>query len=104
MKKIQKSDRVIVLTGKSKGIVGEVLSVVGEKCFVAGVNIVKKHQKPNPNLGVTGGIIEKEAAIHISNVALVNPSSNKADKVRIEIDADGRRQRVFKSDATAVRG
>ena len=104
MKKIQKNDKVIVLTGRSKGVVGDVLSVDGDKLFVSGVNIVKKHQKANPNAGITGGIIEKEAVIHISNVALVNPGTNKADKVRIEIDAAGRKQRVFKSDATAVKG
>ena len=104
MKKIQKSDKVIVVTGRSKGVIGEVLSVNDDKLFVAGVNIVKKHQKPNLNLGVTGGIIEQEAAIHVSNVALVNPNTNKADKVRIDVGADGRKQRVFKSDATAVKG
>ena len=104
MKKIQKNDKVIVRTGRSKGVVGEVLSVVGDKCVVAGVNMVKKHQKPNPNLGVTGGVVEKEAVIHISNIALLNPNTNKADKVKIEIDANGRKQRVFKSDATVVKG
>jgi len=104
MKKIQKTDKVIVLTGRSKGVVGEVLAVNGEKCLVAGVNIVKKHQKPNPNLGVTGGIIEKEALIHVSNLAHVNPNTNKAGKIRIEVSAEGRKQRVFKSDATVVKG
>lgn len=104
MKKIQKNDKVVVRTGRSKGVVGEVLSVSGDKCIVSGVNIVKKHQKPNPNLGVTGGIIEKEAVIHISNVALVNPNTNKAGKVKIQVDANGRKQRVFKSDATLVKG
>lgn len=102
MKKIQKQDKVIVLTGKSKGVVGEVLSIKGDRCVVSGVNVVKKHQKPNPNAGVTGGIIEKEATIHVSNIALVNPSSNKADKVKIQVDADGKRKRVFKSDSAAV--
>ncbi|MEC8012487.1 MAG: 50S ribosomal protein L24 [Pseudomonadota bacterium] len=102
MKKIKKSDKVIVLTGRSKGVIGEVLSVNGDKCVVSGVNIVKKHQKPNPNLGISGGIVEKEAAIHISNVALLNPNTNKADKVRIEIGEDGRKKRVFKSDSSAV--
>lgn len=104
MKKIQKNDKVIVKTGRSKGLIGEVLYVAGDKCVVAGANIVKKHVKPNPNAGVTGGIIEKESPLHISNVALLNPSSNKAGKVKIIINADGRKQRIFKSDATLVGG
>jgi len=104
MKKIRKKDTVIVQTGRSKGVIGEVLSVKGDRIMVAGVNMVKKHQKPNPNLGVTGGIIEKESSIHVSNIALVNPNSNKADKVKISIDDKGQRRRLFKSDSAEVKG
>lgn len=107
MKRIIKGDIVIVIAGKSKGVTGEVLSVNGERVLVDGVNLIKKHVKPNPNRQVEGGIVEKPAALHISNVALLNPKTNKADKVGfkfVEEVAGGvlKKVRYFKSNGEAV--
>lgn len=97
MRKIKCNDEVIVTTGKDKGKRGTVSRLVGEdKVVVAGVNMVKRHTKPNPNAGQPGGIIEKEAAISISNIAIFNPESNKADRVGFKVE-DGKKTRVFKS-------
>jgi len=97
MRKIKCNDEVIVTTGKDKGKRGTVSRLVGEdKVVVAGVNMVKRHTKPNPNAGQPGGIIEKEAAISISNVAIFNPESSKADRVGFKVE-DGKKTRVFKS-------
>jgi large subunit ribosomal protein L24 len=102
MKKIKKGDDVIVLTGKSKGMRGKVLRVLGEKLLVEGVQLVKKHTKPNPNTNNQGGILEREAPINISNVALYNPITNKADRVGFKTLDSGKRVRVFKSTKEQV--
>lgn len=103
MRKIKCNDEVIVIAGKDKGKRGTVSRLVGDaKVVVAGVNIVKRHTKPNPNAGQAGGIIEKEAAIAISNVAIFNPESSKADRVGFKIEEDGKKSRVFKSTNKAI--
>lgn len=104
MHKIKKDDMVIALTGKDKGKQGKVLRVLPSKsrAVVEGINTVKKHVKPNPQKNVTGGIVAQEASIEISNLALYNPVTKKADKVRIKTLEDGRRVRVFKSNDELV--
>lgn len=103
MKKIRKGDKVTILTGKDKGRDGSVLSVFdNDKVLVENINLVKKHQKPNPQKSIAGGIVEKEMPIHISNVALLNPASGKADKVGIKVLEDGGKVRVFKSNNEVV--
>ena len=99
MSKIRKGDDVVVLSGRDKGKRGTVLQIIeNNRIQVDNVNVIKKHVKPNPNRGETGGIIEKEAPIQISNVALFNPNTNKADRVGYKLLEDGRKVRVFKSD------
>ena len=99
MSKIRKGDDVVVLSGRDKGKRGTVLQIIeNSRILVDNVNVIKKHVKPNPNRGETGGIIEKEAPIQISNVALLNPNTNKADRVGYKVLEDGRKVRVFKSD------
>ena len=99
MSKIRKGDDVVVLSGRDKGKRGTVLQIIeNSRVLVDNVNVIKKHVKPNPNRGETGGIIEKEAPIQISNVALFNPNTNKADRVGYKLLEDGRKVRVFKSD------
>jgi large subunit ribosomal protein L24 len=103
LKKIKKGDDVIILTGKNKGQTGQVLSVLSNsKVLVENINIVKKHQKGNPNTGQEGGIIEKEMPVHISNVMLLNPITNKGDKVGIRTLEDGKKVRFFKSNNEVV--
>jgi large subunit ribosomal protein L24 len=98
MKKIRKGDKVIVLTGRDKGKRGLVLAMPSEtRLVVEGINIAKKHQKPNPIKGIAGGIIEKAMSVHISNVAMLNPATNKGDKVGFRLLADGRKVRFLKS-------
>lgn len=98
MRKIKKGDQVVVLTGKDKGKRGTVLSFEGEeRLLVEGINIARKHQKPNPNKGVEGGIVEQPMPIQYSNVALFNSVTNKADRVGFRLLADGRKVRYFKS-------
>lgn len=102
MRKIKRDDEVVVLTGKDKGKRGKVQRYVDDnRVIVAGINMIKKHQKPNPQLGVAGGIIEKEAPIQISNVAIFNAASNKADRVGFKVE-DGKKVRVFKSSGEAI--
>jgi len=99
MSKLRKGDDVVVLAGRDKGKRGTVLQIIeNNRVLVDNVNVIKKHVKPNPNRGETGGIIEKEAPIQISNVALFNPNTNKADRVGYKVLEDGRKVRVFKSD------
>ena len=101
--KIRKGDDVIVLTGKDKGKRGTVLKLVGEdRVLVENINLAKKHAKPNPAKGEPGGIVEKEMPLHISNVALFNPVSNKADRVGFKTLDDGRKVRIFKSNGEVV--
>lgn len=102
MRKIKKNDDVIVIAGKDKGNRGNVLSVMGDYLLVSGINKIKKHQKPNPVKGESGGIIEKEAKIHVSNVALYNAATEKGDRVGIKTLEDGRKVRVFKSNGEVV--
>jgi large subunit ribosomal protein L24 len=103
MNKIRKGDDVIVITGKDKGKRGTVLiRVDDERLVVEGINRVKKHTKPNPMKGQPGGIVEKEMPIHISNVALFNPATKKADRVGVKTLDDGRKVRVFKSNSEVV--
>jgi large subunit ribosomal protein L24 len=102
MNKLKRDDEVIVVTGKDKGKRGTVSLIAGDRVVVAGVNIVKRHTKPNPNAGVQGGIMEKEAALHVSNVAIFNPETNTADRVGIQIDGDGNKQRIFKSNGQVI--
>ena len=103
MENIRKGDDVIVITGKDKGKRGTVLRRVDqEHLLVEGVNRVKKHQRPNPMKGLTGGIVEKDMPIHISNVALFNPQTQKADRVGVKALDDGRNVRVFKSNGEMV--
>lgn len=103
MRKIKKGDDVVVLTGRDRSKRGTVLLIVDEDhLLVEGINRVKKHQRPNPAKGDTGGIIDKEMPIHVSNLALFNPLTKKADRVGIKKLEDGRRVRVFKSNGEVV--
>jgi large subunit ribosomal protein L24 len=103
MNKIRKGDRVVITTGRDKGQQGTILQVLADdRVVVENLNLVKKHQKPNPQRGNAGGIIRKEAPVHISNVQLVNPASQKADRVGIKTLDDGRKVRVFKSNGEVV--
>lgn len=103
MQRIKQGDEVIVIAGKDKGRRGTVLSVFETgRVLVEGINMVKKHQKPNPNAGVQGGIIEKEMALHLSNVMLFNPNTEKGDRVGVRTLEDGRKVRYFKSNNEVV--
>ncbi len=103
MEKIRKGDEVVVITGKDKGKRGTVLRRVdADHVVVEGVNRAKKHVKPNPIKGVAGGIVDKDMPIHISNVALFNAATKKADRVGIKVLEDGRKVRVFKSNGELV--
>ena len=104
MNRIKKGDEVIVIAGKDKGRRGTVISVsdIDDVVLVEGVNVVKKHQKPNPNAGVPGGIIDQEREIHISNVMLFNPATGKGDRIGVKTLEDGRRVRFFKSNNEVV--
>ncbi|WMN58907.1 50S ribosomal protein L24 [Pseudoalteromonas xiamenensis] len=101
--KIRRDDEVIVLAGKDKGKRGKVLSVVTEtgRVFVEGVNLIKKHQKPVPQLQQPGGVVEKEASIDVSNIAIVNPETGKADRVGFRFE-DGKKVRFFKSTGKTI--
>ena len=104
MQKIRKGDQVVVTTGREKGKRGSVLRVFETgKVLVEGVNRVKKHQRPNPVKGQTGGIIDKEMPLHISNVMLVNPASGKGDRVGIKLLDDGKKVRVFRSSGDEIK-
>ena len=105
MNRIKKGDEVIVIAGKDKGRRGTVTAVDNDRVIVEGVNVAKKHQKPNPQKGVQGGIIDKEMPIHISNVMLFNPATGKGDRVGFSIQGKGeaaKKVRVFKSNDQAV--
>lgn len=104
MRKIRKGDEVIVLTGKDKGRRGEVVRVLTahDKVVVSNINMVKKHQRGNPNAGTPGGIIEKEMPLHVSNVALFNGKTGKADRVGFKTLENGRKVRFFKSNNELV--
>jgi large subunit ribosomal protein L24 len=103
MRKIKRDDEVIVLTGRDKGKRGKVSRVLPNgKLLISGIQLVKKHQKPNPQLGVAGGIIEKEAPIDASNVGIFNPATKAADRVGFKVLEDGSKVRVFKSNGEKV--
>lgn len=103
MQKIKTGDEVIVITGKDKGMQGKVQKIINDqKVLVEGINRVRKHQRGNPNTGVQGGIIDKDMPIHISNIALYNPETNKADRVGFKTLDDGKKVRIFKSTNEVV--
>ncbi|HYT15368.1 MAG TPA: 50S ribosomal protein L24 [Burkholderiales bacterium] len=103
MERIKKGDDVIVIAGKDKGKRGTVLRIVDARhVVVEGVNRVKKHQRPNPMKGLTGGIVDKDMPIDVSNVALFNPQTKKADRIGFRLMDDGRKVRVFKSNGEMV--
>ena len=103
MNKIRKGDEVVVIADREKGRRGTVIRVMpGDRVLVENVNMVKRHTRPNPQRGVQGGIVEKEAALHLSNVMLWNPVTKKGDRVGIRALADGRRVRFFKSNDEVV--
>jgi len=102
MKRIRKGDQVIVITGKYKGQKGEVMRTLDDKVVVQNVNLTKRHTKPNPQANQPGGIIEREAPIHISNVMLFNTASNKGERVGFKTLEDGRKVRVFSSSGETV--
>lgn len=105
MNKIIKGDKVIVIAGKDKGKQGQVVRVLGDKVVVEGVNIAKRHQKPNPMRGIEGGIVVKNMPLAISNVAIFNPETNKADRVGIKlVESEGKVKRVrfFKSNGSII--
>ncbi len=102
MQKIKRDDEVIVLAGKDKGKRGKVRRVLDDKrLVVSGVNMVKKHTRPNPQMGVQGGIVEKEAPIQVSNVAIFNPGTGKADRVGFRVE-EGKKVRIYKSSGEAL--
>ena len=102
-RKIRRDDEIIVLAGKDKGKQGKVLKVLpaSNRLIVEGVSMIKKHTKPNPQLGVAGGIVEKEASIHVSNVAIYNSKTGKADRVGFRLEGE-KKVRFFKSDGELV--
>ena len=103
MNKIKKGDRVIVNAGKDNGKQGTVLRVLANStAVVEGINSVKKHEKPNPMKGLNGGIVTKEMPIQISNLAVLNPTTNKGDRIGIKTLEDGRRVRIFRSNGEMV--
>jgi large subunit ribosomal protein L24 len=103
MEKIRKGDNIVVIAGRDKGKRGTVLRRVDkEHLLVEGVNRVKKHMRPNPMKGQTGGIVDKDMPIHVSNVALFNPQTQKADRAGIKVLEDGRKVRIFKSNGEMV--
>ena len=102
MNRIRKGDQVVVIAGKDKGKQGEIVRVLGDKVVVSNINVVKRHTKPNPQAGQAGGVIEREAPIHASNVMLFNPATGKGDRVAFKVLEDGRKLRVFRSSGEAV--
>ena len=103
MFKLKRDDQIIVIAGKDKGKRGKVLKVQADgRLVISGINMIKKHQKPNPQMNVAGGIIEKEAPIQASNVAIFNGGTQKADRVGFKVLEDGKKIRVFKSNGEAV--
>ena len=103
MQRIRKGDEIVVIAGRDKGKRGTVLRRTGaEHVVVEGINRVKKHQRPNPMKGLTGGVVDKDMPIHISNVALFNPATQKADRIAFKVLSDGRKVRVFRSNGDQV--
>ena len=104
MNRIKKGDQVVVTTGnkKIKGQTGEVLRVDGERVYVSNLNLIKRATKPNPQVGQAGGLVEREASIHISNVMLLNPATGKGERVATKVLENGQRIRVFRSSGEAI--
>ena len=102
MNRIRKGDQVLVIAGKNKGQKGTVSRVTGDSVFVENVNMVKRHTKPNPQAGQHGGVIEREASIHISNVMPYNPATGKGERVAPKVLENGKRIRVFRSSGEAI--
>ncbi len=102
MNRIRKGDQVIIIAGADKGKKGEVVRVAGDKVIVQNINIIKRHTKPNPQANVAGGIVEREAPIHISNVMLFNQSSGKGERIGFKVLENGRKVRVFRSSGEAI--
>ena len=104
MNKIRNGDQVIVIAGKDKGKQGSITKILSNgRCYVSGVQIVKRHTKPNPNAGIAGGVVEKEASIDMSNISIYNSSTKKADKVSIKSLEDGTKVRVFRSSGKEIK-
>lgn len=102
MNKIKLNDEVIIIAGKDKGSTGTVTKILDAKVVIEGLNIAKKHVKPNPNAGVTGGIVDTEMPMAVSNVAIYNSSTKKADRVGIRMDKEGNKERFFKSNGDSI--
>ena len=100
--RIKKGDQVVVIAGKDKGKKGDVVRVDGDRVVVSNVNVVKRHTKPNPQAGIAGGVVEREASIHISNVMPFNPASGKGERIGTKVLEDGRKLRVFRSSGEAI--
>ena len=104
MNKIRTGDQVIVIAGKDKGKQGSITKILSNgRCYVSGVQIIKRHTKPNPNAGIAGGVVEKEASIDMSNISIYNSSTKKADKVTIKSLEDGTKVRVFRSSGKEIK-
>jgi large subunit ribosomal protein L24 len=102
MKRIRKGDQVVVIAGSAKGQKGEITRIEGERVFVQGVNLVKRHTKPNPQANQPGGIIEREAPIHQSNVQLLNSATGKGERVSIKTLEGGRKVRAFRKSGEVI--
>ncbi len=103
MNKIRKGDEVVVITGKDKGRRGTVLEVFADqRVVVEGINVSKKHQKPNPNMGIQGGIVEREMPLDISNVMVFNPKTKQGERIGIRVNKDGTKERIFRSSGEVV--
>ncbi len=102
MNRIRKGDQVIVITGKYKGQKGEVMRVAEDRVFVQNINLMKRHTKPNPQINQPGGIVEREASIHISNVMLFNSQTNKGERVGFKTLDDGRKVRTYRAGGEVV--
>ena len=102
MNKIKTGDQVIVITGKDKGMVAKVLRVLGERVVVEGVNVIKKHVRPNPQRNIEGGIVSREAAIQSSNIAIYNSETKKRDRVGFKVLEDGKKVRIYKSSGAVI--
>ncbi|HJM15210.1 MAG TPA: 50S ribosomal protein L24 [SAR86 cluster bacterium] len=104
MNRIKTGDQVIVIAGKDKGKQGSITKILSNgRCYVSGVQMVKRHTKPNPNAGIAGGVVEKEASIDMSNISIFNSSTKKADKVSVKSLEDGTKVRVFRSSGKEIK-
>ena len=102
MNRIKKGDQVVVIAGKDKGKKGDVVRMAGDKVIVSNINMIKRHTKPNPQANQPGGVIEREAPIHVSNVMLFNSATGKGERIGTKVLEDGRKLRVFRSSGEAV--